>query len=382
MAMKFLRPLMPSGTLARYMIRMHLGRFFGILIGLCAVLQLLDLLAQSDEIMAADGATSASLITYVGLRLPQIISQFVPFVALLATLLTLATLNQHSEVIVMKAAGLSAHRILLPVGYASFFIAVAHFTFNETVVVDATDQLDYWAEHGYAIDLPPKTSNTGRVWVKEGETVILVEAVSQVQNRVVLDKVNLFERDGSGRLKAIARADFAWHQDGKWTLHEVRRFDAGSHELSVTPLEEWNIPTRPQRFMALTVKPKHESLFSLWHSIDELKAEGLPTERLMTSLLHKIAAPASSLLMPLLAAVAAFGVHRAGSLFMRLVMGMALGFGFFVADNFMLAMGEFGVAPPLLASFAPFLLFLVVGYAVIFHTEEGHKLPRRKEVSA
>jgi len=280
----------------------------------------------------------------------------------------------------MKAAGLSAHRILLPVGYASLMIAVAHFAFNETVVVDANEQLDYWAEHDYAIDLPPKTANTGRVWVKEGDTIILVEAVSQVQNRVVLDKVSLFERDETGRLKAMARADFAWNQDGKWTLHEVRRFDAATHEMTVTPLEAWDIPTRPQRFMALTVKPKHESIVSLWHSIDELKAEGLPTDRLMTSLLHKVAGPASSLLMPLLAAVAAFGVHRAGSLFMRLVMGMALGFGFFVADNFMLAMGEFGVAPPLLAAFAPFLLFLVVGYAVIFNTEEGHKLVKRKEL--
>jgi lipopolysaccharide export system permease protein len=50
---------------------------------------------------------------------------------------------------------------------------------------------------------------------------------------------------------------------------------------------------------------------------------------------------------------------------------MALGFSFFVADNFMLAMGEFGVAPPFLAAWAPFCLFLLLGYTVIFYTEEG-----------
>ena len=72
-----------------------------------------------------------------------------------------------------------------------------------------------------------------------------------------------------------------------------------------------------------------------------------------------------------LAAVAAFGVSRGGNLVIRLVFGMALGFSFFVADNFMLAMGEFGVAPPFLAAWAPFFLFMLVGYTVIFHTEEG-----------
>lgn len=94
----------------------------------------------------------------------------------------------------------------------------------------------------------------------------------------------------------------------------------------------------------------------------------------MTEFLHKFTGPLASLLMPLLGALAAFGVHRAGSLFIRLTLGMALGFSFFVADNFMLAMGQFGVAPPFLAAFSSFLIFLTVGYAVIFHTEEGGNL--------
>ena len=74
--------------------------------------------------------------------------------------------------------------------------------------------------------------------------------------------------------------------------------------------------------------------------------------------------------MPLLGAVAGFGIHRAGTLLIRVVIGMALGFTFFIADNFMMAMGEFGVAPPFLASGAPIILFTTVGLAVLFYTEE------------
>lgn len=378
------RLFVPSRTLARYMVRMHLGRFFGILIGLTAVLQMLDLLAQSDEIMAAEGANWVSIVSYISMRAPQLISQFVPFTALLATLLTLATLNQNSEVVVMKASGLSAHRILLPLGMASFLIGAGHFIFNETIVVNANADLEYWQDHGYAVDLPPSTGPTGRVWLREGGTVVLVEAVSQIRNRVVLDKVSLYERDDKGKLQAMVHADFAWYQDGQWTLHEVRRFDAATHEMTIAASQRWNIETRPERFQALTVKPDHVSFPKLWDSMKELKKDGLPTERLMASFLQKIAGPASSLLMPLLAAVAAFGVHRAGNLVIRIVFGMALGFSFFVADNFMLAMGEFGVAPPFLAAWAPFFLFLVLGYAVIFNSEEGSlpaKKPKQKPVA-
>jgi len=365
------RMFLPSRTLARYLVKMHLTRFLGILIGLTAVLQFLDLLTVSDDILKVEGATWVSVLSYVGLRAPQLISQFAPFAALLASLLTLGTLNQHSEVVIMKATGLSAHRILLPLGLASFLIAASHFTFNEAVVVKGNAELEYWQQNNYAVDLPPNANLAGRIWVKEGNLVILVESVSRSGNRIVLDKVSLYERDDDKRLTAMIKADFAWYQNGKWTLHEARRFDTASHELTVVPLQNWDIKLPPSRFMALTVNPKHVSLTTLWTSIDKLKAEGIPTERLMASLLQKIAGPAATLLMPLLASIAAFGVHRAGSLVLRSVIGMALGFSFFVADNFMLAMGEFGAAPPFLAAWAPFFLFLLVGYAVVFNTEEG-----------
>ncbi len=374
------RMIVPSRTLANYMIKMHLSRFFGVLMGLTIVLQFLDLLATSDDIMAADGATWVSIASYVSMRAPQLLSQFAPFAALISTLLALATLNQHSEVVIMKAAGLSAHRILLPMGLASLMITGAHFAFNETIVVKGNAELQYWKENNYAVDLPPNANLTGRVWVKEDLDIILVEAVSTVKDGAVMDKVSIFERDEQKKVTAMIQADFALYQKGKWTLHEVRRFDAVSHELSVDPVKTWDIKTRPERFMALTVNPDHVSFTELWSSMSKLNKEGIPTDRLMASFMQKFAAPASTLLMPLLAAVAAFGLSRAGSLAIRLTVGMALGFSFFVADNFMLAMGEFGVAPPFLAAWAPFILFMLVGYAVVFHTEEGtkrRKSPRR-----
>ena len=76
------------------------------------------------------------------------------------------------------------------------------------------------------------------------------------------------------------------------------------------------------------------------------------------------------MLMPLLGAVAAFGLARSGKLFIRAVIGMFLGFAYFVADNFAVAMGNLGTDPPLLAAWAPFLLFLLIGETVLFRTEE------------
>jgi lipopolysaccharide export system permease protein len=74
--------------------------------------------------------------------------------------------------------------------------------------------------------------------------------------------------------------------------------------------------------------------------------------------------------MPLLAAIAAFGLARSGQVLMRAVTGMALGFAYFMVDNFSLAMGKAGTYPPLVAAWAPFFLFLLIGETVLFQTEE------------
>ena len=75
-------------------------------------------------------------------------------------------------------------------------------------------------------------------------------------------------------------------------------------------------------------------------------------------------------LMPLLGSIAAFGLARSGALFVRAIIGMALGFAYFVVDNAALAMGSFGGYPPFLAAWAPFFLFLLLGETVLVRTEE------------
>ena len=111
-------------------------------------------------------------------------------------------------------------------------------------------------------------------------------------------------------------------------------------------------------------------MLELRRSIDQLGGAGRRTSEQRGKWWHKFSGPLSSVLMPILGAVAAFGIARSGQLFIRAVIGMALGFAYFVVDNAALAMGNFGGYPPLLAAWAPFFLFLLVGEMVLIRTEE------------
>ena len=99
---------------------------------LVLVLMTLDLLGESGKILKVPGNGEAELWRYVSLRVPMLISRFLPFSVLLGALIAFVGLNQHSEVVSMKAAGLSAHQILAPMIVASLGVAIALFAFNET----------------------------------------------------------------------------------------------------------------------------------------------------------------------------------------------------------------------------------------------------------
>ena len=86
----------PSRRLSLYMGRTFLTRTFAVLAMLVIVLLTLDMLGESGKVLAAPGNGEAELWRYAGLRLPQIIARFLPFSVLLGTLITLATMNQHS----------------------------------------------------------------------------------------------------------------------------------------------------------------------------------------------------------------------------------------------------------------------------------------------
>src|SRR5947209_4876849 len=109
----------PSRRLAFYMVRLFITRSLAVLIALVLVLMTLDLLGESGKILAVPGNTDADLWRYVMLRIPLLTSRFLPFSVLLGTLIAFVGLNQNSEVVAMKASGLSAHQILAPLVLAS-----------------------------------------------------------------------------------------------------------------------------------------------------------------------------------------------------------------------------------------------------------------------
>ncbi|GAA4028438.1 LPS export ABC transporter permease LptG [Sphingomonas rosea] len=358
----------PSKRLARYTVWLYISRSLAVLLSLSLVLMMLNLLSESGKILAVPGNSEAELWRYVGYRLPQLISFAFPFSFLLGALITFTTLNQSSEVVAMKAAGLSAHQLLAPLMAASLALSAFSFFFNEMVVVKGTRQLSAWQDNDYKA-VPPDSGILSNVWVVAGDDLVQARIVTGRAPNVQLRGVRIFERQNN-TIERIVDAERARPYAGGWILENVSTYDSQMSAVLRRPSVRALEGVEPQRFTLAKVDPNAQDYETLSRNIGEMTLAGVNTATARTGLFHKISQPLSSVLMPLLAAIAAFGLARSGKVLVRAVIGMALGFAYFVIDNFGVAMGNVGAYPPLLAAWAPFLLFLLIGETVLIRSEE------------
>jgi lipopolysaccharide export system permease protein len=236
------------------------------------------------------------------------------------------------------------------------------------VVVKAARAVNAWNDADYH-PVPPESGIVSNIWIRDGENLVHARHAGGRGDAAQLAGVTVYEREGAV-LKSLVSGKRATRDGSGWRLPAAQRFDVAGG--TMTPLGTVKIGdgVRPDQFTLSNVDAESMSFGALREAVSDLKAAGRPTKALEGSLWHKLSGPLSAVLMPLLGAVAAFGIARSGKLFVRAVIGMGLGFLYFVADNFALAMGNLGAYPPFLAAWAPFLLFAMIGEAVLLKTEE------------
>lgn len=359
----------PSRRLTIYLARLFIVRILAVLVMLVLVLMALDLLSTSGKILAVEGNGQAEVLRYTGLRVPQLIARFLPYSVLLATLITLVTLNQNSEVVAMKAAGLSAHQVLAPLLLTALVVGVASFAFNERVVTRANATLKAWDANEFG-PIPEQSDVRANVYLTDGANVLTAASMSGTGADIRMQRVTFYERSPEGMIGRQLRADSARFANPGWLLEDVTVFEVQSAQTRTLDRIVVGEGLTPAQIDLAQVDADAQSFWTLSASIDAYEAAGRRTGELRAKWWHKVSGPLSTVLMPLLGAVAAFGLARSGQLFMRALIGMGLGFAYFVVDNAALAMGNFGGYPPFLAAWAPFLLFLLIGETVLIRTEE------------
>ena len=270
----------------------------------------------------------------------------------------------------MKAAGLSAHQILAPLIVASLGVAV----------LPSPSTSGSWSSRRER-SMPGTTTTISRsrpvsgvqsnVWIKDGDDLVHAGIVSGRGAGLQLQDVTIYDRE---RRRAAPRHRRRPRRPGarRLAVENVRTYDAG---MNIDPAPDGASSRLPRRH----ARPLHArqgrcpTSATSWRcgsDIADLEAAGRPTDEARAGLWHKISGPLSTVLMPLLAAVAAFGLARSGQVLLRAADRHGARLRLFRGRQFQPRAGQYRRLPAWLAAWAPFLLFLLIGEAVLIRSEE------------
>lgn len=356
-------------TIGLYVSKLFLLRLGICLLGFAALVQLLDLVEVTRELQNRDGGGVGVLLFYMSLRLPSILLQMLPISMLMATLLTLLHLANTNEIVALKSVGVSFYRLLaclLPVGMLA---AGSYYLLGDRIAPQLDRKLQYWW-----LETTPLADqdNPDRAWLRDGDNVLAVDRIEPKGDE--LFGILLYVRDPQGITRERIDAERAIYKDREWRLQGVQRHAMQTRDGQLPASEwfdemVWDTSLRPPNFAEIALPPR---LFT-FRQLDRIlqgKWAGVRAGYFYETRWHKkIAAPASLLLMILIAAPVAQTIRRQGAGGMALVLGIGVGFAYFIADGLVLTLGEGGILPGMLAAWLPTLIFASIGGTILLYRE-------------
>jgi lipopolysaccharide export system permease protein len=342
-----------TGVLTRYVSRLLLERFAAILVGLAALLILLDFLEDGDQVLAGGGGTALPILKYVGLRLPETLSLLIPIAALLASLLTVSELTRYWELAVILWAGVSPLRLVLMALPVALLIAAAQFVIQDQAVPPATRELQRWGVGDVKQPYDPQAF----AWIKIGNDIVRYRLVAGDAPR--LAEITIYQRDAAGALHEAISAERAAYESGSWMLYGIRR-STGEQRVA-EQLDRLSWPAGPPpSFLAMVSTPLDTRSFAELVRGEHTELGDYPLYMYRLALNERLMHPVMTVLLVILALALARPVPQRARIGTSFVKGAALGLLGWMSGNLLASVGGLGLLPPLIASWAPAALVMTI----------------------
>lgn len=301
---------------------------------------------------------------YTAMTLPTWLYQLFPILSLLAAMIALGSLASKSELIVMRASGVSRPQIIWAVIRVALVVVIVAMVIGEGI----TPSLSSYALKVRESQVKGKkvVQTVSGLWIHVNNDFI---HINKAVGKEVLEGITRYNFDNHHRLTSASIAKEArlvgdkWHARG---VHTTQFFYNAQGEITgdsvvkqAQPVAIWQFKvTPPPQYTGLR-DGGQQSLKQILAQIDYKKSVGAGgDQKLELVFWQRIFQPLDSLVMMFLAIPFIFGSLRSASMGLRLAVGTSVGFGFYLLNQYL---GEFSLiynTPPIIAAILPMLLFL------------------------
>lgn len=364
--------------------RQYLLWFMVFLFGLAAIIFLFEVTELLRRTVDSAGAT-LSIVMFMGLcKLPDTVERILPFVVLFAGMFTFWRLTRSSELVVARAAGVSAWQFLAP----SLVITLAFGVFNVTSINPlgtAMQSLYREMEARYIRNSASLELTGAGLWLRQenrkktederltsdlSKSSYLLHADAAKDNPLTISPVMLFLYDSEHRYQGRVDAPKAYLRDGQWEIIDawLNRDDQPPQFLPVFRIDTTITLSTIQESMA---RPNTVSFWRLPQFSSALRNIGLTAVRHDMRFQSLLASPILLCAMILFAAAFSLRLGRHGGVLNAVMAGIFTGSVVFFLNNLVSTMGVNQTLPIALAAWAIPIAAFAAGHTILLYLEDG-----------
>jgi lipopolysaccharide export system permease protein len=349
--------------LPRHLRRIVGSRVLASLLVLVSILQILDLLDVTTDILERRLGVGGVLY-YAVLRLPTLIQQVAPLSVLAGCLFAFTELARQNAVVALRSTGISAYQLLRMMAPAALAVALLHMASVQWLTPRADQALDaWWSRTAPRAEQTPQGPRSFRV----GEDIVTATMGDRSGRR--LTAVKIYRRDPAGRLVERLRADTASYQEDGWRLAAPSFETLGPAGVQRGAAQEivWRPGPQPQDVRAIFTGEQSLAPGSARRALRG-GVSAKPPAFYQTAVQRAWSAPLAAFVMLLLAGPVLLVNFRIGGA-RTVVLCMGAGLLFLVVDGVFTALGESGTVPALLAAWAAPAIFAALGGSALLFQE-------------
>ncbi|MFK8251704.1 LPS export ABC transporter permease LptG [Ancylobacter terrae] len=358
-------------TLGFYFGRRFLGAVASIFVGCVFLIMLVDFLEMARRVGERDVDTS-TIVLLIFYRAPYFTEQLLPFAVLFGAIGTFLTLSRRLELVVARAAGISAWQFIAPSAIIALTLGVLSTTLYNPISAEFKERATQLEAEIFSRQTGLFASSGGSgYWIRQqsidGQAII--QAAAKTDGGRQLSGVTVFVFDTGGQLIERIEAKSAKLETGVWVLSQARVLTPG---IDVQSYDTYLVATNltPNQIQD-SLQSETVSFWDLPGAIDAAARVGFGVERYRLQYQSLLARPLLLLAMVLIAASVSLRVFRFGGIGQTILGGVAAGFLLYVATKLAEDLGEAGIMHPVVAAWFPAVVGALMGILILLHREDG-----------
>jgi lipopolysaccharide export system permease protein len=362
---------MIAGTLSRYFGLRFLMAVLAVFAGTFAMITMIDfveMLRRTGDINDVSAFIVARITLY---RVPFITERVLPFAVLVASMFCFLNLSRRLELVVARAAGVSAWQFIAPAVFIALVLGVVTTTLYNPMSATLREISTRHEAELFGRDTSFRASGAG-FWMRQrgedGQSVI--NAKTSRQQGVELGGVTIFRFDSAGVFRDRIEARSATLEPGYWRLDEARFYASG-----VPPQERESVRLKTSLTRAQVgesfATPETVPFWQLTAYIELAENAGLAAAGYRLQYFQLLVQPFFLAAMVLLAASVSLRFFRMGGVQKVVLGGVAAGFLLYVLAKISGDMSKAELMPPMLAAALPALVGGLGGFITLLYQEDG-----------